>query len=134
MKLGSTHKHPESRETMKNTLINIIKFLSKNDFYYCVETGELYNIGNGEMCYCADDIYQEAHDAIYVAFAELFNGYRIDTKQALTEDFQEEILNLTHEKADLNHYYFNNMTQNEALQVIQEHQDLEDLLLNTYQE
>ena len=122
---------------MKNTkqaLISIIKFLSKNDYYYCVETGELYDFGNGEMCYCADDIYQEAHDAIYVAFAELFNGYRIDTKQALTEEFHEEILNLTHEKADLNHYYFNSMTTREAENVIQEQKDLKQILFERFTE
>ena len=117
---------------MKNTLINIIKFLSKNDYYFCVETGELYNLGNGEMCYCADDIYQEAHDAIYVAFAELFNGYRIDTKQALTEEFQEEILNLTHEKADENHYFFNSMTTREAENVIQEQKELKQILFDRF--
>ena len=117
---------------MKNTLKAIIKYLAGNEFYYCYRDGELFT--TDEPCYCLEHYVQEAHDAIYVAFAELFNGYRIDTKQALTEEFQEEILNLTHEKADLNHYYFNSMTTREAEQVIQEHQDLEDLLLNTYQE
>lgn len=119
---------------MKNTLKAIINFLAKNDFYFCVETGELYNLGNGEMCYCADDIYQEAHDVIYVAFVELFNGYRIDTKQALTDEFQEEILNLTHEKADLNHYYFNSMTTREAEDVIQEQKDLKQILFERFTE
>ena len=119
---------------MNNTLKSIIKFLSKKDFYYCVETEELYNARNGEMCYCADDIYQEAHDAIYVALVELFGGYRIDTKQALTEEFQEEILNLTHEKADENHYYFNSMTTREAENVIQEQQELKQILFERFNE
>ena len=115
-------------------LKSIIKFLSKNNFYFCVETGELYNEGNGENCYCADDIYQEAHDAIYVALVELFGGYRINTSQALTEEFQEEILNLTNEKADENHYYFKSMTTREAENVIQEQNELKQILFERFTE
>ena len=118
----------------KTALKSIIKFLSKNNFYFCVETGELYNEGNGENCYCADDIYQKAHDAIYVAFVELFGGYRISTKQALTEEFQEEILNLTHEKADENHYYFKSMTTREAENAIQEQKALKQILFERFTE
>ena len=117
----------------KKALKSIINFLSKNNFYFCVETGDLYK-GNGENCYCADDIYQEAHDSIYVAFVELFGGYRISTKQALTEEFQEEILNLTNEKADENHYYFNKMTTREAENVIQEQNELKQILFERFNE
>lgn len=118
----------------KTALKSIIKFLSKHDFYFCAETGELYNVGNGENCYCADDIYQDAHDAIYVAFAGLFNGYRIDTKKALTDEFQEEILDLTHEKADENHYYFNSMSPNEVKQTINNNKELKQILFDRFTE
>lgn len=116
----------------KQKLITIIKFLSKNDFYYCAKNGELYNIGNGEMCYCADDIYQEAHDDIYVALVELFNGFRIDTNKALTEEFRAEILELASEKADENHYYFNTITKKEALQIIQDNEELKQILTERF--
>ena len=118
----------------KKALKSIINFLSKNNFYFCVETGDLYNKGNGEKCYCADEIYQEAHDSIYVAFVELFGGYRIETSQALTEEFQEEILNLTNEKADENHYFFNSMTTREAENVIQEQKELKQILFERFTE
>lgn len=117
---------------MKNTLITIIKFLSKNEYYFCLNSGELHQ--EIDECGCADHLLQNVYDRIYVSVCDLLDGYRIDPKAELTDDALEFLTTLTQEKADENHYYFEKMTQNEALQVIQEHPDLANLLLNTYQE
>ena len=115
---------------MKNTLINIIKFLSGNEFYFCYRDEEIYT--TDEPCYCLEHYIQEAHDAIYVAFAGLFGGYRIDTKQALTEEFNEEILELAQAKADEEHLNFWNTTTREAKQAIEESKALKQILTERF--
>lgn len=117
---------------MKNTLKAIIKFLSKNDFYFCYRDEELFT--NDEPCYCLEHYIQEAHDAIYVAFAGLFGGYRIDTKQALTEEFQEVILELAQEQADKEHFNFGNTTLRKAAQAIEESKELKQILFDRFTE
>lgn len=117
---------------MKNTLKNIIKYLSNNEYYYCYRDEELFST---EMpCYCLEHYIQEAHDAIYVAFAGIFDGYRIDTKQALTEEFSEEILELAQQKADEEHLNFWNTTTREAEQAIQDSKELKQLLFDRFTE
>lgn len=117
---------------MKNTLKAIIKYLAGNEFYFCYRDGELFT--TDEPCYCLEHYIQEAHDAIYVAFAGLFGGYRIDTKQALTEEFNEEILELAQQKADEEHLNFWNTTLREAAQAIEESKELKQILFERFTE
>lgn len=115
---------------MKNTLINIINFLSNNEYYFCLNSGELHQ--EIDECWCADRLLQNIYDRIYLSVCDLLDGYRIDPKTELTDDALEFLTTLVQEKADENHYYFNIMTTKEAEDVIQEQKELKQLLTERF--
>lgn len=115
----------------KQTLKTIIEYLAKQDFYYCYQYEGLYQ---ADECYCAEDILQEAHDAIYVAVAPILAGYRIDPLADLTEEAQEQLTIEAYEQAERYHIRFNNLKQQEAEEAINNNQELKQLLLDTYKE
>lgn len=107
----------------------IINYLSKNDFYYCQEYEGIYQANE---CYCADDILQQAYDAIYVSVAPILSGYRIDPINDLTEEAQENLRIEAFEQAEKYHIRFNNLKQQEAQEAINNNQELKQILLDRF--
>lgn len=118
----------------KQTLKAIINFLSKNDYYFCKQYDEIFNSEFGDICYCAEDILQKAHDKIYVAVKPILAGYYLDPLNDLTEEAQEEILELAQEQAEAQHIRFNSITKAEAQKAIEESKELKQILFDRFTE
>lgn len=114
----------------KNTLKAIIEYLAGNDFYYCNQYEELYQANE---CYCADDIYQEAIDNIYISVKGVLSGYCICVND-LTEEAQEAIRIEAFEESEKFHIRFDNLSFKEAQEAINNNKDLKQLLFERFTE
>ena len=116
----------------KQQLKAIINYLAKTNFYFCKANGEIFNSEDGNMCYCAEDILQQAHDAVYVAVVPILAGYRIDPIADLTEEAQEQLLYEAQEIAEQQHIRFNSITKQHAEQAIKDNQELAKILFERF--
>lgn len=115
----------------KTALKSIIKFLSKHDFYYCMEYEGIYEANE---CYCVDDILQQAHDSIYTAVCGILGSLRIDPKNDLTDEIQDELINEAYEQAERFHIRFNNLKQQEIIEYINNNKELKQILFDRFTE
>lgn len=118
----------------KNTLKAIIEYLAHEDFYFCKQYDEIFNSEFGDICYCAEDILQQAHDKIYVAVKEVLAGYYLDPLNDLTEEAQEALQTQAQEQAEAQHIRFNSITKAEAQKAILENQELAKILFDRFTE
>ena len=116
---------------MKNTLKSIIKYLSKRDFYYCYEYDGIYEANE---CYCVEDILQQAHDSIYTAVCGILGSLRIDPKNDLTDEMQEQLTNEAYEQAERFHLRFKNLSKNKILENIKNNKELKQILFERFAE
>lgn len=115
----------------KTALHLIINYLTNSSVYYCWSDELLYSAT--DPCSCAEDMLQKAFDAVYLSLVELFQGYRIDPYNDLTDEAKQDLQEQAEQAADEQHVYFGNMTYKEALEAIIENKKIEQLLLDTYQ-
>ena len=115
----------------KAKLITIIKFLSNHDFYYCHEYEGLFQANE---CYCAEDLLQKAHDRIYTAVCGILGSLRIDPKNDLTDEIQEQMINEAYERAERYHIRFNNLKQPQIIEHINKNKELKQILFERFAE
>lgn len=117
---------------MKHTLIKIIKFLSENEYYFCINSGELHQ--EIDECDCVDSLLQNVYDRIYVSVCDLLDGYRIDPKHDLKDEIQEQIINEAFEQAERLHIRFNNLNNQEIIEHVNNNTELKQLLFDRFTE
>ena len=114
----------------KTALKSIIKFLSKHDFYYCMEYEGIYEANE---CYCVDDLLQQAFDSIYNSVCGILGSYRITTEQ-LSDELLEDLTNEAYEEAEKYHIRFYNMKEQEAIEAINNNKELKQILFDRFTE
>ena len=112
----------------KTALKSIIKFLSKHDFYYCMEQEGIYKANE---CYCVDDLLQRAFDSIYTAVCGILGSYRIATEQ-LSDELLEDLTNEAYEQAEKFHIRFNNLSKQEIIEHINNNKELKQILFDRF--